>query len=173
MSDRAGGRMKHQLIIHLDYSPDVLSPPSEIRYSYPLSGPHELKEQVVHVSAAEISNQVKESLDDLREALLGRIEAKSVRLPHAEITAHVRPTIMTVVIQDQRRDDIPCVRMYYLEEIEEIGSRVEKQVRMEPRDFNPFEREAGRGSVLLSKAWLGRTTRAESESGTSRTNHEV
>lgn len=131
--------IKHQLLIHVDYSP---APGGlEIRYSYPFSTPHELREQVIRVPRHEIPVAVKAELDALVEALSTRIPTSTpARLPHAEITPSIRRAITTIVIQDQRPNRTPLARLYYLEEIKEIGSRIERQVRMEPRDFSPSER---------------------------------
>lgn len=133
-------RIKHQLLIHLDYSP---APGGlEIRYSYPFSRPHELREQVIRVPRRKILVAVKVELDALVEALCTRISTpKPVRLPHAEITPSIRRAITTIVIQDQHRN-LPIARLYYLEEIKEIGSRIERQVRMEPGEFSASERKS-------------------------------
>jgi hypothetical protein len=63
-------------------------------------------------------------------------------MPHTTpFMPHIIPTIMTVVIQDQRRaQEIPHARLYYLETIDEMKIRTEKEIHMKPNDFSPDER---------------------------------
>lgn len=135
-------RVKHQLLIHLDYGDTLAS--LEIRYSYPFSVPHQLPEQAIAVPKAKIPGPIKKDLDYLYRQMRGRIPAPTrVRLPHAEIVPQIRPAIMTVVVQDQQRHtQIPLARLYYHEEVPRLRSSIEAQVRMGPADFSVSERAA-------------------------------
>jgi hypothetical protein len=135
-------RVKHQLLIHLDYG-DTL-PSLEVRYSYPFSTPHRLPEQAIAVPKAKIPGPIKKDLDYLYRQMSDRIPPPTpVRLPHAHIVPDIRPAIMTVVVQDQQRQtQIPLARLYYHEEVLKLGSRIEAQVRMGPADFSGSERAA-------------------------------
>ena len=122
--------VKHQLSIHIDMPP----PPGglEIRYSYVYSSPHALREQVIRIARNEIEDETLEKIQDIISKLESIIpDPTPARLPHAEIVPKIRPAITTIVIQDQSARRTPLARMYYLEEIEELGSRIEQQVRME------------------------------------------
>lgn len=131
----------HQLLIHVDYEP---APGGlEIRYSYPFSRPHELREQVIRIPRKDIPEKLRVELDTIVQALADRIPAPDpARLPHAEFVPEIRRAIATVVIQDQRPNRTPLARMYYHEEIKEIGSRIEQQVRMNPQDFSDRVKES-------------------------------
>ena len=135
-------RVKHQLLIHLDYG-DTL-PSLEVRYSYPFSTPHQLPEQAITIPKAKIPGRIKKDLDYLYQQIRGRIPAPTpVRLPHAQIVPDIRPAIMTVVVQDQQRhSQIPLARLYYHEEVLKLSSRIEAQVRMGPAEFSGSERAA-------------------------------
>jgi len=61
-------------------------------------------------------------------------------LNNAEIIPSIQIGVMTIVVQDPRPNYAPLARLYYFEEIREIGSRIEGQVRMEPKDFSESER---------------------------------
>lgn len=105
--------IKHQLFIHLDYSP--VPGGLEIRYSYPFSSPHVLREQVITIPIHEIPAEVKVELDNIVDALSARIPTPtSARLPHAEITPTLRKAVTTIVIQDQRPNRTPLARLYYI-----------------------------------------------------------
>src|SRR5579864_8757890 len=87
-------RVPHQLITHRDWHPDGLL---EIRYDYPFSEPHALREKVIRISAAEIAPERRADLEHLRSALLRRLEVAPIRVPHEEIRPTVNPGILTVV----------------------------------------------------------------------------
>ncbi len=61
-------------------------------------------------------------------------------MPHAIVPAVISLGVLTIVIQDARRVDIPLARLYYYERIEEMGSQVERKVRMESPDFSAVDR---------------------------------
>jgi hypothetical protein len=133
--------VQHQLSIHIDYS--LSSGELEIRYDYPLSELHPLKEQVIRAPRSDIRPEFQSDLEYLAEAIAERIpKPKAVRVPHAKIIPSIRKSIMTIVIQyQQRKDRMPIACMCYLEEIEEIESREDKQVGLEREGFSPQELE--------------------------------
>lgn len=57
-----------------------------------------------------------------------------VRIPHSEVIPTIRDGILTVVTRDQRRQ-LPIARLYCYEEAAQLGSRVERELRMEAADF--------------------------------------
>lgn len=133
---------KHQLNIHLDYGPSAFEPWAlEVRYGYHYSGEHELREQVLRIPAGEIGAALTADLKELYEALRRRIpEPKTMRLPHAEIRRQVRPTGLTYVVLDQARATrLPIGRLYYLEEVEPLRSRIERRVYLERPDWQQSE----------------------------------
>jgi hypothetical protein len=134
-------RIKHQLFIHVDFSP---SPGGlEIRYSYPLSSPHSLGEQVIRIERDKIDVEIFEKIEEIINALHSRIPNPTpARLPHAEIPPTIRDAVTTIVIQDQNSGRTPLARLCYLEEISEIKSSIERQVKMEPKDFHQNVKKA-------------------------------
>ena len=133
---------KHQLNIHLDYGPNVFEPWAlEVRYGYHYSGEHQLREQVLRIPSGEIGTQLAADLKELYEALRRRIpEPEMVRLPHAEIQPQILPTGLAYVVLDQARAaELPIARLYYLEEVEPIGSRIERRVYLERPDWEQTE----------------------------------
>jgi hypothetical protein len=110
----------------------------------PFSVPHQLPEQAIAVPKADIPGPIKKDLDYLYGQMRARIPAPTrVRPPHAEIVPHIRPAIMTVVVQDQQRHtQIPLARLYYHEGVPRFRSSIEAQVRMAPADFSVSERAA-------------------------------
>jgi hypothetical protein len=124
-------RVPHQLMIHLDYHPNGAL---EIRYSYPFSTPHALSEQVIQLASGEVSEQLRKELTEIIDWLHARLDVRPVRIPYGEILPGVRDGILTVVVQDQRRS-LPVARLYCYEEIKELGSQVEQELRMEATDF--------------------------------------
>ena len=107
------------------------------------SSPYAIREQVIRLTADQISAKVKGDLDTLVGALSDRILASPVRLPSREVNPLIRWANTTIVIQDaQRKDELPLMRMYYLEEISEVESQVEREVRMTADSFSSHEREA-------------------------------
>lgn len=154
--------IKHQLVIHFDYGGGVEG--VSIKYSYPFSEPHEIPEQTVVISPSDIPSDVRVDLNALEAALTCRIPAPdSVRLPHAEIAPTIRNCVITVVVQDQRRRNIPLARMYYLLEVTEIGSRKEHQVRIEPNDWSGAELECWSRLKSFAKrvAWKDYSNRVD------------
>ena len=152
--------IKHQLVIHFDYGGGVDG--VSIKYSYPFTERHKIREQTVVVSQSDVSPDVQADLNTLEAALTSRIPApESVRIPHARISPTIRNCVITVVVQDQRRRDIPLARMYYLEEVPEIGSRTEEQVRIEPNDWSESELECWNRLKKFAKqlAWEDYTGR--------------
>jgi hypothetical protein len=129
-------REPHQLIIHIDYHSDGAL---EIRYDYPFSAPHILGEQVICLAPKEIPTQIRVDLMELRTCLRARLDVRPVRIPHGEITPTIEDGILTVVIQDQRRV-LPIARLYCYETMEQLGSKIERELRMEVSDFTPSQR---------------------------------
>lgn len=144
--------IKHQLFIHVDYSPDGL----EIRYGYPYSHPHELKEQLIRMPRNKIPPKVRSELESIVRALACRIPKPAmVRLPHAQIAPTVRHGIATIVVQDQQPGRTPLARLYYYEEVKDIGSMIEKEVRIEPGSWSAAERGSWDRlrSAIKAMAW--------------------
>ena len=122
-------RIPHQLIVHLDYTggDDV-----EIRWSYPFSSPP-IPEQLLRIPRADASSGLIENVDALRSSMIDRIPpVETLRVPHGFVEPTRTYGILTVVIQDQRRD-MPVVRLYYKEIIGPAVASVEKQVRIDGR----------------------------------------
>jgi hypothetical protein len=111
----------------------------EIRYDYPFSVPHALPEQVIRLVPEEVPQQLRADLTELRNWLRARLDVRPVRIPHGEILPATRDGILTVVIQDQRRA-LPIVRLYCYETTQQLGSQVERELRMEASDFTPAQR---------------------------------
>lgn len=130
------GYVPHQLIIHVDWHPDGTL---EIRYDYPFSAPHTLREQVIRLAPEEVPPQCRSDLTEIRNSLRARLDVRPIRIPHGEVTPTVRDEILTVVIQDQRRK-LPIARLYCDERAEQLGSHVERELRMEASDFTPTQR---------------------------------
>src|SRR5208337_1944945 len=108
-----------------------------IRYNligYRSSTPHALSEQVIQLASGEVSEQLRKELTEIIDWLHARLDVRPVRIPHGEILPGVRDGILTVVVQDQRRS-LPVARLYCYEEIKELGSQVEQELRMEATDF--------------------------------------
>jgi hypothetical protein len=142
----------HQLIIHLDYHPDGIL---EIKYDYPFSAPHTLSEKVIRLVPEEVPQQLRADLTELRNWLRARLDVRPVRIPHGEILPATRDGILTVVIQDQRRS-LPIARLYCYEEIKQLGSQVERELRMEAPDFTPEQRAAWKRAQqeIKGRAWM-------------------
>jgi hypothetical protein len=103
-------RVPHQLMIHLDYHPNGAL---DIRYSYPFSTPHALSEQVIRLAPGEVPEQLRKELTEIVDWLHARLNVRPVRIPH-----------------------LPVARLYCYEEIRELGSQVERELRMEATDFS-------------------------------------
>ena len=133
---------KHQLNIHLDYGPNVFEPWGlEVRYGYHYSGEHQLREQVLRIPPEEIGESLTTDLAALYDALSMRIlEPAMVRLPHAEIRPTIRPTGFTFIVLDQARAELlPIARLFYLEEVTPLRSRIERKVYLERADWGEKE----------------------------------
>ena len=134
--------LKHQLNIHLDYGPHCFELWGlEVRYGYHYSGEHQLREQVIQIGANRIEPELKAALDSIYESLKSRIsEPTAVRLPHSAVKPMVRPAGLTFVVLDQSRAKaLPIARLYYYEEIEPIGSRIERRIYLENPDWKENE----------------------------------
>lgn len=126
---------KHQLVIHVDYGPAILG--LEIRYSYPLSSLHASPERVIRILQDQILRDVGRHLDHLVRGLTARIPSPSGPPWQDRIC---RPIGATIALQDDRHGhELPLAWLTYEEEDREIGSRVEKEIRMTRRDFTPDE----------------------------------
>jgi hypothetical protein len=137
MTDPGRERVPHQLIARIDYDPEGNL---EIRYDYPFSQPHALAEQVIRLPSSELTDALSGDLRQLRDCLRARLKVSPIRVPHGEVMPTIRDGIMTVVIRDQRRE-LPLARLYVCEEARELGSRVERELRMEASDFTAALRE--------------------------------
>ena len=136
--------LKHQINIHLDYGPHCFELWGlEVRYGYHYSGEHQLREQVIRIGANHIEPKLKIDLDSIYEALKSRIpEPEAVRLPHAEVKPTLRPAGLTFVVLDQTRAKVlPIARLYYSEEVDPLGSRIERRIYLEKPDWTGTERE--------------------------------
>jgi hypothetical protein len=129
-------RVPHQLIVHLDWHPNGIL---EIRYNYPFSWPHTLREQLIRFSPDEVPSHVSADLGHLRSALRARLNVASIRVPHDTIVPTVQEGILTVVTRDQRRD-LPVMRLYCYEVAEKLETRVERELRKEASDCSPDHR---------------------------------
>jgi hypothetical protein len=132
------GRVPHQLLTHVDYDPQGNL---EIRYDYPFSQPHALAEQVIRLAPSEITDVLSADLGQLRDWLRARLNVRPIRVPHGEVMPTIRDGTMTLVIRDQRRE-LPIARLYVYEEARELGSSVERELRMEAPDFTAAQRES-------------------------------
>jgi len=93
-----------------------------------------LSEQVIRLAPGEVPEQLRKKLTEIVDWLHARLDVRPVRIPYGEILPGVRDGILTVVVQDQRRS-LPVARLYCYEEIKELGSQVEQELRMEATDF--------------------------------------
>ena len=145
------GYVPHQLITHFDEHSDGTL---EIRYDYPFSTPHHLREQVIRLAPDEVPPRLRTDLKELRGWLRARLDVRAVRIPHGEITPTVRDGILTVVIQDERRK-LPIARLYCYETTEQLGSQVERELRMEASDFTPAQRAVWKRiqQEIKGRAW--------------------
>jgi hypothetical protein len=151
---------RHYLDTHVDYWVDgagSLTGDIEIRFGYHFSGEHHVREQVLRIPPAALSQKERELLLGVIQVLVGRIpEPKSVRLPHATVIPRIRVGGFTFVAQDQRQATIlPVGRLYYQEIIPELASQVEKQIRLERADWPDSSRHmTGRlRAWVRSRAW--------------------
>ena len=134
--------LKHQLNIHLDYGPHCFEQWGlEVRYGYHYSGEHQLREQVIRIGENHIEPNLKTDLAFIYKALKSRIpEPELVRLPHAEVKPTIRPAGLTFVVLDQTRAKaLPIARLYYYEEVEPLGSCIERRVYLEMPDWTDAE----------------------------------
>jgi hypothetical protein len=127
----------HQLLVHVDEHPNG---EVEVRYDYPFSEPHPPPEQVIRLPADTVPEQLRADLSAFRALLRGRLELQPVRIPHGQVTPTFRDGILTVVTRDQRRV-LPIARLYVDEIAEQLGSRRERQSRMEGTDFAADQRD--------------------------------
>ena len=132
--------LRHQLNVHLDYGPGTAELGSlDVRYGYPHSGEHQLRDQVLVIPHSDIPQDLRRDLDAIYAALARQMSAsKPVRLPHAEIVPTLRPTLLTLVVQDQSRaPQLPIARLNYHEEVAELRSRFDREVRLEGPNWSP------------------------------------
>lgn len=145
------GYVPHQLIIHIDEHPDGSL---EIRYDYPFSTPHTLPEQVIRLAPDQVPEPLHADLAELRNALRGRLDVRPVRIPHGAIAPTICDGILTVVIQDQRRE-LPVARLHLYEKAEQFETIVERELRMKSTDFTPPQRAVWKRiqQVIKARAW--------------------
>jgi hypothetical protein len=145
------GYVPHQLIIHIDYHPDGTL---EIKYDYPFSTPHTLGEQVIRLMPEEVPQQLRVDLTELRNWLRARLDVRTVRIPHGKILPATRDGILTVVIQDERRK-LPVARLFCYELAAQLGSQVERELRMEASDFTSAQRAVWKRvhQDITGRAW--------------------
>jgi len=118
----------HHLIIHLDYHPDGTL---EIRWDYPFTS-LPIPEQLITLASDKIGRALTGHLLQMRKIMTDRLPpVERLRVPHGHVEPTRRFDILTVVIQDGRRD-LPVVRLYYTD-ILPGGSSTEGQVRIDGR----------------------------------------
>ena len=125
----------HQLITHLDEFPNG---DLEIRYNYPF-GEHAMPEQVISVPAHMQSRQLREDLNTIRTLLRERIKVKPIRIPHEEVVPALEDAILTIVTRDERRS-LPIARLYCNEVVEQLGTKIERESRLEGDEFTHEQR---------------------------------
>jgi hypothetical protein len=153
-----GVTLKHQLNIHLDYSPITAGPSDlEVRYSYPHSGEHSLREQELVVPARDMDPALRADIDFLVSTLVSRIPTPvGVRLPHALIPPKVEPGILTFVVLDQSRAErLPIARLTYYEVVKPLESRIEGRVCLEKEGWTSSELDCCRRiqAAVKGLAW--------------------
>lgn len=134
---------RHQLNIHLDYSPNCFGQYGlEISYGYNYRE-HHLREQIILIGANDLEPELKMDLDSIYQALTNRIpEPEAIRLPHAKVKPKIIPAILTFVVLDQTRAKaLPIARLTYYEEVEPTGSRIERRIYLEKPDWTDTEYE--------------------------------
>jgi hypothetical protein len=124
---------KHQLVVHLDYDPATVE--LEIRYRYPLSSLHVSPERVIRIPKDQILRDVFRHLTHLVRGLADRIPQPAGPSCRDRVC---RPTVATIVIQDELQD-LPVAWLDYEEEGPEIGSRVGREIRINAPDFTADE----------------------------------
>jgi hypothetical protein len=131
-------KQPHQLLVHVDQHPtgDI-----EIQYDYPFSEPHHLREQVLRLPAAQVSEQLRNDFSAVRDFLRSRIEIKPVRVPHGELLPTLQDAILTVVTRDKRRN-LPFARLFCVEAVPALDSRAERKSTAEGNEFPSDLREA-------------------------------
>lgn len=147
--------LPHQLTVwfqcHRESDHGVLS------WSYPYSGPHEIGEQRMDLRLTELHERLRSPLDALIDCIAAEIPApKPARLPHAEVTPIITFGYFTVAVQDKQREaELPACRLYYHEEIREVPTKVEKEIRrrrdkLSERQLDLIQKVA---SELKKMAW--------------------
>ena len=148
-------RPRHQLTVSIQYK--ATSDEAFLSYSYPYSSPHELREQRLEVQPSTMNLELRTTMDSLVEAVAERITVPApVRLPHAQISPDLWLGWFTLAVQDQASSrELPACRLYYYEEIRELDSRIEKDIKLERSDLSDIELSlAQRASTMLRKlAW--------------------
>jgi hypothetical protein len=128
-------RVPHQLSIHIDHAPaEDGSAQLSVVWSYPHAGEFSISERRVNVPVTDLPPDVNVALEELLAQLRERILTRSVRLPHRSVQTTARDAITTVVLQDQRRTDLPRARMCYLEELPATATRTEREVHLRKED---------------------------------------
>lgn len=161
-------RFRHYLDTRADYTVDAKGSVVEyvqIGYSYHYSGGGHRLGQTVKLPVESLTPTELARLSDVYMALVARIPAPTpIRLPHATVTPQIRPTGFTFVAQNHASAAIlPAARLYYLEEVPELFSRVEKEVRAQKADWTG--RESGLvkrvQAWIRARAWAGYRRRLE------------
>jgi len=144
-------RIRHQLMIHLDYGKGIGG--LEIRYSYPFAGPHSLREQLIKYRFDQIEVGLKEMLDNFVELIKARTPKTDIAvLPHAEVTPDILHGLLTFVVQDQQRaETVPMARLLYHEKIEPVGSQVERKIHVKRPEFSDDELALAEGIRTIVK----------------------
>ncbi len=150
-------RVPHQLIIHLDHDP---SGTVEIKWSYPFIR-LPIREQTIRLSRDTISPELSRSIEKMRNFMIAKAPpVERLRVPHGHIEPDRRFDILTIAIQDERRD-LPVVRLYYTEIIAG-GASIEKEVRIDGRGAaSPAELEVWESihKAVCGIAWKDYQTR--------------
>ena len=129
-----------------------LSGAVQVRYGYHYSGEHHLREQLVQVAVPSLTAAESELLTSVFHMVRERIPAPTpVRLPHATVVPIITLGGFTFVAHDQRQAALlPVARLCYHEDVPELASRVERQIRLTRDDWAASEMRSAR----RLRAWV-------------------
>ena len=152
---QASARIPHQLNVwfqcHRESDHGVLS------YSYPYSGVHEIREQRLELKLSGLEQSILTGLDALIDSVVARIPPPTpVRLPHAGVRPRISFGYFTLAVQDKKRAvELPACRLYYYEEIVEIPSKVEREIRLRRHELDSKQLDLAErvGASLNKMAW--------------------
>lgn len=111
----------------------------------------------MNLKLSELDGDVRSSLEALIESVVARIPpVERVRLPHAKVEPMITFGYFTLAVQDpKRKAELPACRLYYHEEVREIPTKVEKEIRLEREQLDRKQLELARkvASKLKKMAW--------------------